>query len=94
MARKERARGLGHRAGEGLGVPQGVTTAAAYRDGKRFIHVSTGIMLLPAGFEEVARLLQRAGFVARVVRDIQSARLRNACGRGTENDAARKRSAG
>jgi 2-dehydropantoate 2-reductase len=58
------------------GVAQGVTTAAAYREGKRFIHVSTGVTLLPAGFREVARLLQRAGFDARVVRDIKSARLR------------------
>jgi 2-dehydropantoate 2-reductase len=57
-------------------VPQGVTTAAAYRDGKRVVAVATGITLLPPGFSALARHLRRAGFDARVVRDIRSARLR------------------
>jgi 2-dehydropantoate 2-reductase len=57
-------------------VPQGVTTAAAYREGKRVIGVATGITLLPPGFSELARYLRRAGFDARVARDIRSARLR------------------
>jgi len=57
-------------------VPQGVTTAAAYREGKRIIQVATGITLLPPGFSVLARHLRRAGFDARVARDIRSARLR------------------
>jgi 2-dehydropantoate 2-reductase len=58
------------------GVPQGVTTAAAYRDGKRVVAVTTGKTLLPLGFEALAKVLRRAGFDARVVPDIRSARLR------------------
>jgi 2-dehydropantoate 2-reductase len=58
------------------GIPQGVTTAAAYREGKRVVPVTTGTTLLPKGFEPLARQLRRAGFEARVVRDIRSARLR------------------
>jgi 2-dehydropantoate 2-reductase len=57
-------------------IPQGVTTAGAYRDGKRFVPVATGTTLLPPGFEILAAYLRRAGFDARVVREIQSARLR------------------
>jgi 2-dehydropantoate 2-reductase len=57
-------------------LPQGVTTAAAYRDGKRVVPVTTGTTLLPAGFGVLAGWMRRAGFDARVVRDIQSARLR------------------
>ena len=57
-------------------VAQGVTTAAAYREGKRVIPVATGITLLPPGFSELARYLRHAGFDARVARDIRSARLR------------------
>ena len=56
-------------------VPQGVTTAAAYREGKRFVPVATGTTLLPPGFESLARQLRKAGFEARVVRDIRGARL-------------------
>jgi 2-dehydropantoate 2-reductase len=58
------------------GVPQGVTTAAAYREGKRVIPVATGTTLLPAGFEVLAQYLRKAGFEARVVSDIRAARLR------------------
>lgn len=56
-------------------VPQGVTTAAAYRAGKRVVPVTTGRTLLPPGFEALARMLRRAGFDARVTRDIRAARL-------------------
>jgi len=41
-------------------VPQGVTTAAAYRVGKRVVPVATGLTLLPSGFEPLARILRRA----------------------------------
>jgi 2-dehydropantoate 2-reductase len=57
-------------------IPQGVTTAAAYREGRRVVPVATGTTLLPIGFEPLARQLRRAGFESRVVRDIRSARLR------------------
>jgi len=56
-------------------VPQGVTTAAAYRVGKRVTPVATGTTLLPPGFEVLAKHLRGAGFEARVVRDIRKARL-------------------
>jgi 2-dehydropantoate 2-reductase len=58
------------------GVAQGVTTAAAYRQGRRVIPVSTGTTLLPEGFEVLAKYLRKAGFDARVVADIRAARLR------------------
>jgi 2-dehydropantoate 2-reductase len=58
------------------GVAQGVTTAAAYREGRRVVPVATGTTLLPKGFETLARHLRRAGFDARVVADIRAARLR------------------
>ncbi len=82
-------------------VPQGVTTAAAYREGRRVVPVTTGATLLPPGFETLARYLRKAGFEARVVRDIRSARLRkllaNVClnpvtaAFGVRNGALRKR---
>jgi 2-dehydropantoate 2-reductase len=58
------------------GIPQGVTTAAAYRDGRRVVTVTTGETLLPKGFEPLARLMKKAGLDARVVADVRSARLR------------------
>jgi 2-dehydropantoate 2-reductase len=58
------------------GVPQGVTTAAAYRAGKRVVPVASGATLLPRGFETLAKHLRKAGFDARVVADIRAARLR------------------
>ena len=58
------------------GTPQGVTTAAAYRQGRRVIPVATGTTLLPKGFEVLAKYLRKAGFDARVVADIRAARLR------------------
>jgi len=57
-------------------VPQGVTTAAAYREGRRVVPVATGLTLLPPGFEVLARILRRAGFDARIARDIRAARLK------------------
>jgi 2-dehydropantoate 2-reductase len=57
-------------------VPQGVTTAAAYREGKRVVPVTTGSTLLPPGFETLGKYLRKAGFDARVARDIRQARLR------------------
>lgn len=57
-------------------APQGVTTAAAYRAGKRVVPVSHGLTLLPPGFEPLARLLRRAGLPARVAHGIERERLR------------------
>jgi len=57
-------------------IPQGVTTAAAYREGKRVVPVTTGSTLLPPGFEILGKYLRKAGFQARVTRDIHAARLR------------------
>lgn len=57
-------------------LPQGVTTAAAYRVGRRVVPVATGKTLLPHGYEPLARLLRRAGFDARVERQIAKARMR------------------
>ncbi len=56
-------------------VPQGITTAAAYRAGKRVVPVATGRTLLPPGFEGLARVLRRAGFNAKVTKKIRAARL-------------------
>jgi hypothetical protein len=56
-------------------IPQGVTTAATYREGKRVVPVATGVTLLPPGFGALARILRRAGFDAKVARDIRAARL-------------------
>ena len=58
------------------GVPQGVTTAAAYREGQRVVPVAAGETLLPPGFAPLARRLRRAGLAARVSRDIDAARYR------------------
>jgi 2-dehydropantoate 2-reductase len=57
-------------------VPQGVTTAAAYREGRRVVPVATGSTLLPPGFGTLGKYLRKAGFEARVTRDIRDARLR------------------
>jgi 2-dehydropantoate 2-reductase len=57
-------------------VPQGVTTAAAYREGKRVVPVATGRTLLPPGFAVLSKYLRQAGFDVRVTRDIRTARLR------------------
>jgi 2-dehydropantoate 2-reductase len=57
-------------------LPQGVTTAAAYRDGKRVVPVATGKTLLPPGYETLAGYLRKAGFDARVEPDIETARFR------------------
>ena len=56
-------------------VPQGVTTAAAWRQGKRIVAVTTGSTLLPPGFELLGEYLRKAGMEARVTRDIHQARL-------------------
>jgi 2-dehydropantoate 2-reductase len=58
------------------GVPQGVTTAAAYREGKRVVPVATGTTFLPRQFHNLALYLRRAGFDTRLTQDIRSARLR------------------
>jgi 2-dehydropantoate 2-reductase len=58
------------------GIPQGTTTAAAYRLGRRVVGVATGTTLLPRGFEALAKYLRKAGFDARVVADIGPTRLR------------------
>jgi len=57
-------------------VPQGVTTAAAYRDGERIVPVATGETLLPPGFGPLARRLRTAGLPARVSRNIAAERFR------------------
>jgi len=57
-------------------VPQGVTTAAAWRQGKRIVPVTTGSTLLPPGFDRLAKYLRKAGMEARVTPDIYRARLR------------------
>ena len=57
-------------------VAQGVTTAAAYREGKRVIPVATGLTLLPPGFDALARHLRAAGFDVKVTKDIDRARRR------------------
>ncbi len=57
-------------------VPQGVTTAAAYREGKRVIPVATGTTLLPPGFDALARHLRTAGFDVKLTRNIEAARRR------------------
>jgi len=57
-------------------IPQGVTTAAAYREGKRVVPVATGLTLLPPGFAALGTHLRKAGLAARVTRNIRAARLR------------------
>lgn len=54
---------------------QGVTTAAAWRDGERVVPVGLGETLVPRGFEAVAEQLSRAGLPARVEPEIYAARL-------------------
>lgn len=54
---------------------QGVTTAAAWREGDRVVPVGLGETLVPPGFESVAEQLSRAGLPARVHQDIRAARL-------------------
>jgi 2-dehydropantoate 2-reductase len=56
-------------------IPQGVTTAGAYRDGRKVVPVALGKTLLPRGFEPLAGYLRRAGFPVRVTRKIGAARL-------------------
>ncbi|HEY7242225.1 MAG TPA: ketopantoate reductase C-terminal domain-containing protein [Burkholderiales bacterium] len=56
-------------------VPQGVTTAAAYRVGRRVVPVTTGSTLLPPGFEKLGNYLREAGFEAHVTHAIRAARL-------------------
>ena len=57
-------------------VPQGVTTAAAWRQGKRIVPVTAGSTLLPPGFELLGKYLRKAGMEARVTPEIRQARLR------------------
>ena len=57
-------------------VPQGVTTAAAYREGTRVIPVATGLTLLPAGYDALARHLRSAGFAVKLTKNIEAARRR------------------
>lgn len=54
---------------------QGVTTAAAWRDGERVVPVGLGETLVPPGFEAVAGQLSRAGLPTRVEPEIYAARL-------------------
>lgn len=67
------------------GVPaaQGVTTEAAYRQGRDVRHTGAGETLAPPGFEDLVSLLRSAGFSARIEPRIVQARLRkllvNAC---------------
>ena len=58
------------------GVEQGVTTAAAHREGVQVVPVATGETLLPPGFGPLAGWLRCAGFAARVSRSIDAARYR------------------
>jgi 2-dehydropantoate 2-reductase len=65
------------------GVAQGVTTAAAYRDGDAVVPVAVGETRVPPGFAPLAALLRRAGLPCRVDRRIAEARylklLANVC---------------
>jgi len=54
---------------------QGVTTAAAWRDGDRVVPVGLGETLVPPGFEAVAEQLSQAGLPTRVEPEIYAARL-------------------
>ncbi|MDD3676846.1 ketopantoate reductase family protein [Thauera propionica] len=56
-------------------VGQGVTTEGAYRDAAGIHPSGAGETLMPPGFEDLAALFVRAGFVARVDSDIVRARL-------------------
>lgn len=57
-------------------VPQGVSTAGAYRKDSTVVVISTGETFLPPGFEALARKLRSAGLDARVVARIDAARHR------------------
>lgn len=65
------------------GIEQGVTTAAAWREGSRVTPVAAGETLLPAGFGVLAGYLRKAGFRVRTPRNIAAARygklLANVC---------------
>jgi 2-dehydropantoate 2-reductase len=67
----------------GVAAAQGVTTEAAYRQGREVRHTGAGETLAPPGFEDWVALLQAAGFRARIEPCIVQARLRkllvNAC---------------
>lgn len=67
----------------GAPAAQGVTTEAAYRQGRDVRHTGAGETLAPAGFEDLVSLLRSAGFSARIEPRIAQARLRkllvNAC---------------
>lgn len=54
---------------------QGLTTAGAWRDGRRVVPVGMGETLVPPGFEAVAEQLSRGGLPARVEPAIGAARL-------------------
>jgi 2-dehydropantoate 2-reductase len=60
------------------GVPaaQGVTTEAAWRQGREVRHTGTGDTLAPPGFEDLVGLLRGAGFRARIEPRIVEARMR------------------
>ena len=64
-------------------VPQGISTAGAFRKGNAVVVATTGETLLPRGFNDVAVLLRKAGLAARVSANIQRARyfklLANVC---------------
>jgi hypothetical protein len=45
-------------------IPQGVTTAGAYRDGKKVVSVALGKTLLPRGFEPLAGYLRPRSFAS------------------------------
>ncbi|CAH1747590.1 2-dehydropantoate 2-reductase [Thauera humireducens] len=64
-----------HEACPALAAGQGVTTEGAYRDATAIHPSGAGETLLPPGFEDLAALFVRAGFVARVDPDIARARL-------------------
>ncbi len=57
-------------------VPQGVSTAGAYRKESTVVVVATGETLLPRGFDDFAAQLRRGGLDARVVPDIDAVRHR------------------
>jgi 2-dehydropantoate 2-reductase len=60
----------------GVLAAQGVTTEAAWRQGRDVRHTGAGDTLAPPGFEDLVGLLQRAGFRARVEPRIVEARMR------------------
>lgn len=60
----------------GVLAAQGVTTEAAYRQGRDARHTGAGDTLAPPGFEDLVGLLQGAGFRARIEPRIVEARMR------------------